>query len=243
MAKKEKQAEPCAKEAKVRPDWPPLRPLPPTSGLSLTPILPSQIYIVRKLFSSALCKAYISFLSTLPLATTPGRPKKDEALRVNDRFQVDDPAFAERLWSGTGLKQLVGQGRADGESGAADWNGEVLGLNPNIRVYRYTEGQFFGPHYDEAVPVSFGTPPVRARTSWTLLIYLSTCSGGETAFYPEPAAGAGRRKGKVVEPVVVGMEAGMALLHRHGDECLLHEGREVTGGEKWVIRSDLVVKR
>ncbi|KAM5440349.1 hypothetical protein McanMca71_003830 [Microsporum canis] len=223
MAKKEKQAEPCTKEAKVRPDWPPLRPLPPTSGLSLTPILPSQIYIVRKLFSSALCKAYISFLSTLPLATTPGRPKKDEALRVNDRFQVDDPAFAERLWSGTGLKQLVGRGRADGESGAADWDGEVLD--------------------DEAVPVSFGTPPVRARTSWTLLIYLSTCSGGETAFYPEPAAGAGRRKGKVVEPVVVGMEAGMALLHRHGDECLLHEGREVTGGEKWVIRSDLVVKR
>lgn len=41
----------------------------------------------------------------------------------------------------------------------------------------------------------------------------------------------------------MGLEVGMGLLHRHGEKCLLHEGREVKGGEKWVIRSDLVVKR
>lgn len=35
----------------------------------------------------------------------------------------------------------------------------------------------------------------------------------------------------------------MALLHRHGDRCMVHEGRVVTGGEKWVVRSDLVVAR
>lgn len=35
----------------------------------------------------------------------------------------------------------------------------------------------------------------------------------------------------------------MALLHRHGEQCLLHEGREVLSGEKWVLRSDLVVER
>lgn len=45
------------------------------------------------------------------------------------------------------------------------------------------------------------------------------------------------------EPIAVGLEVGMGLLHRHGDECLLHEGREVKDGEKWVIRSDLVVRR
>lgn len=28
-------------------------------------------------------------------------------MRVNDRLQVDDAGFAERLWSGTGLKGLV----------------------------------------------------------------------------------------------------------------------------------------
>lgn len=36
---------------------------------------------------------------------------------------------------------------------------------------------------------------------------------------------------------------GMALLHRHGRDCLLHEGREVVEGEKWVVRSDLCVRR
>jgi hypothetical protein len=26
------------------------------------------------------------------------------------------------------------------------WGGEVIGLNPNIRVYRYKKGQFFDQH-------------------------------------------------------------------------------------------------
>ena len=30
---------------------------------------------------------------------------------------------------------------------------------------------------------------------------------------------------------------------QHGNDCMLHEGREVIAGEKWVIRSDLCVKR
>lgn len=28
-------------------------------------------------------------------------------MRVNDRFQVDDPRFAERLWSSTGLREAI----------------------------------------------------------------------------------------------------------------------------------------
>lgn len=80
--------------------------------------------------------------------------------------------------------------------------------------------------------------PVPARTTWTLLIYLSTCAGGETVFYPEPT-----RSNRKPEPVSVAPEMGMALLHRHGDQCLLHEGKEVLQGEKWVLRSDLVVGR
>lgn len=72
-----------------------------------------------------------------------------------------------------------------------------------------------------------------ARTTWTLLIYLTTTEGGETVFYPEEVNAA---------PISVAPEVGMALLHRHGEHCLLHEGKEVRQGEKWVIRSDLVVK-
>ena len=82
-----------------------------------------------------------------------------------------------------------------------------------------------------------------AKTTWTLLLYLSSpstgCKGGETVFYPEPAS----KREAAPPPVVAELEVGMALLHKHGKDCLLHEGREVLEGEKWIIRSDLCVKR
>lgn len=89
------------------PNWPPLHPLIPESHLSLQEVLPGQIVTISNLWTSTLCKNYVSFLSSLPLTTTPGKPKKGDAVRVNDRFQIDDPVFAERLWNGTALKNLV----------------------------------------------------------------------------------------------------------------------------------------
>ena len=103
---------------------------------------------------------------------------------------------------------------------------------------------------DESNSLSLPTiPATPARTTWTLLIYLTGpstgCIGGETVFYPElgPAQTSSKKQGAVAEPVVIGLEVGMALLHKHGHDCLLHEGREVAKGEKWVIRSDLCVRR
>lgn len=215
------------------PNWPPFAPLIPADSLYVETLVSDQILIIRNLFTSKLCRDYVSFLSSLPLTTTPGKPKRGEATRVNDRFQLDDPLFARRLWEQTPLQHLVQTYQAQ-----SVWNGEVLGLNPNIRIYRYRPGQFFDQHYDESNKLAFGEEKTPARTTWTLLIYLTTCEGGETAFYPEPT-----RKGeKTPDPIVVGMETGMALLHKH-DDCMLHEGKEVRAGEKWVLRSDLVVKR
>lgn len=133
------------------------------------------------------------------------------------------------------------------------WGGRVIGLNPNIRVYRYRPGQFFARHYDDAVRLRFGgngsDSGVRAVTTWTLLVYLSTCEGGQTIFYAEPPKKSkGKAKGKGGGgdedlPVAASVDTapGLALLHRHGPACLLHEGAMVTSGEKWVLRSDLVV--
>ncbi|KAH1660635.1 hypothetical protein KXX65_003979 [Aspergillus fumigatus] len=194
-----------------KPNWPPLRPLIPSSNLSLESLLHDQIYLIRNFLPSSLCKTYAFFLASLPLTTTPSKPKKGEAVRVNDRFQIQDADFAERLWSGTALRELVSgavdedqDGDGQPRSNREIWGGEPLGLNANIRVYRYSRGQFFAQHF----------------------------------FYPEPT-GANRNP----EPIAVAPEVGMALLHRHGERCLLHEGREVTEGEKWVLRSDLVVAR
>lgn len=218
-------------DAATRPNWPALNPLIPAVDLTPTTLLHDQIILIPNLFTLTLCKTYTSFLSTLPMSTTPGKPKRGEAVRVNDRFQILDPAFAEAIWVRTGLKELVIN---FGDYGI--WGGGVLGLNPNIRVYRYRPGQFFGKHFDESNKLDMADPPVAAKTTWTLLIYLSSCEGGETVFYPH-----GPRKGPTPDPIVVEVQPGLALLHRHGDDCLLHEGKEVKSGEKWVLRSDLVV--
>ena len=113
-----------------KPQWPLLKPLVPTSDLCLETVLEDQIILIRKLFTASLSQQYVHFLSSLPLTTTPGVPKKGDALRVNDRFLVEDADFAEKLWSSTGLKSLVTEA-------GSDWGGEVCGLNPRIRIYRY----------------------------------------------------------------------------------------------------------
>ncbi|KAK0867432.1 hypothetical protein LTS02_004169 [Friedmanniomyces endolithicus] len=234
------------------PKWLPIQPLVAPSDLTLTALLPDQVLTISRFWTTTLCKSYVTFLATLPLITTPGTPKKGHAVRVNDRYQVGDSAFAERLWSGTALKDLVEHPTVDGRELSVEevkqlWGGEVLGLNSNIRIYRYSKGQFFDQHYDDSNNISFptstSTTSIPARTTWTLLIYLSSpatgCQGGETVFYPETP---GKRQ-STPPPVVADLEVGMALLHRHGKDCLLHEGREVLDGEKWVIRSDLCVRR
>ncbi|KHN98787.1 Prolyl 4-hydroxylase, alpha subunit [Metarhizium album ARSEF 1941] len=220
------------------PAWPQFK--PPLPVVELTPELhPStpKIATIASFFPKSLCREYVTFFKTLPLQTTPGRPKRGEAVRVNDRFQVDDAVFASRLWESTGLKEaLVGN-----EDARSLWGGEPVGLNPNIRVYRYSKGQYFDCHYDDSSNLILNAElPVPVRTTWTLLLYLTSsaegCVGGETVFYPND------RKLRS-EEIAVSLETGTLLLHKHGDDCLLHEGREVKAGEKWVLRTDLCVKR
>lgn len=145
-----------------KPNWPPLRPLLPAADLALTCLLPDQIYLINNFLTSTLCKTYVSFFSSLPLTTTPGKPKRGDAVRVNDRFQIEDRRFAEALWEATALRELVldfeeeeeEEEDEDGGNGERKrtrtmkeiWGGEPLGLNPNIRIYRYSRGQFFARH-------------------------------------------------------------------------------------------------
>jgi hypothetical protein len=236
----------------VTPNWPSLQPLLPSLDLSINTLLQDQILTIPQLWTSTLCKSYVAFLSTLPLVTTPGKPKKGNAVRVNDRYQIEDAHFANQLWNKTALRDLVMNPSIDGVALDEDqkrklWGGDVLGLNSNIRVYRYSPGQFFDQHYDDSNNIAFpsgdSSEPVKAVTTWTLLLYLTSpstgCTGGETVFYPGPPS----KREAAPPPIIAELDVGMALLHRHGQDCMLHEGREVTAGQKWVIRSDLCVRR
>lgn len=95
----------------------------------------------------------------------------------------------------------------------------AIGLNEMFRFYKYSLGQKFKAHMDGSYE--------RNETEWslyTLMIYLNdNFLGGDTWF----------------EDFVIQPKTGMALIFKHD---LLHEGREVIKGVKYVLRTDIMYK-
>ncbi|XP_010693445.2 uncharacterized protein LOC104906402 isoform X1 [Beta vulgaris subsp. vulgaris] len=207
----------------------------PKHKLQLNYLKGNDLITVPNFFTSSESKAFIKSAESLGF-THQGSlgPAKGEAFRDNDRTSVNDPNLAEIIWE-SGLDKLFEDIKIRGRV--------AVGLNPNIRFYRYKVGQHFGRHIDESVDLGDGK-----LTHYTLLIYLSGSPqskgktdlkslgnteplvGGETVFY-------GSRNSVVAEVAPV---EGMALVHIHGDKCMLHEARNVTKGVKYVFRSDVV---
>ncbi|KAF9452307.1 hypothetical protein P691DRAFT_661362 [Macrolepiota fuliginosa MF-IS2] len=198
-------------------------------------VLEDQILVVDELLSPAECKAYVKFINGLPLELTPPK-KKGEAERVNYRFSVTSLDFAQKLHSLLTPYLPSFPYPTSAKKANTDAPRYPHSFNSNIRVYKYGPGQYFGPHYDDSVR----DPLTGARSEWTLLIYLTGVEdgveGGETIFYKE-------ERGKPREGIVPPLTRGTALLHRHGQECMLHEGSPVKNGTKYVLRSDLMFLR
>lgn len=165
---------------------------PPAEPLELASAAPG-IIVCDSFFSRKTLANFVSFLESPAIAwTAPSLPKKGEATRTNFRFQVQDDAFAEQLWELSGLREALSR-----QSNLVDArNGRTaVGLNGNIRCYRYEKGSFFGrelhqsrsspppfpavtpdpgdglftAHYDD----DFRDPRTGATSEWTLLVYLS----------------------------------------------------------------------
>lgn len=118
-------------------------------------LIPNQLVTIPQFFTTKLCNTLVEWFSrNIQLETTPARPKKGFAARVNDRLAVEDWGLAERLWGEGGVGEVVkgmcqveGEGDEERERRERElWGGKVVGLNPNMRVYRYGEGQFFDKH-------------------------------------------------------------------------------------------------
>lgn len=200
--------------------WPRITPKSP-SACPVTPLgkRDGSIFAVDNVLTHAEAAALVA--ATDPHFVHQGSrgPAAGEALRSCGRCSVIDHAFARMLWKA--VAPAITPGLPPRERGAA------VGLNPNIRAYRYDRGDAFKPHYDDDEVVDG-----MGVTRYTLLLYLSACRGGETVFY---AGGRGRSVVASVAPA-----PGRALLHRHGGACLPHEGARVDGGVKYVLRSDVV---
>jgi hypothetical protein len=116
-----------------------------------------------------------------------------EAYRDNGRIIVRDPSAARALWERTGLKEVFKRGGLEKSSIRVD-GAEPLGLNANLRLYRYCGGgkERFGKHVDgcddDAEVELEGGEVVRGVTGFTLLFYLS--GGGKEEASAAAAAGA-----------------------------------------------------
>jgi len=99
---------------------------------------------------------------------------------------------------------------------------DLAGVNERLRCYEYQAGQYFAPHQDGAFVRN-----ERERSLYTFMVYLNgEFEGGQTVFLVEPQ--------KAIEP-----KTGLALLFQHP---IIHEGREVKFGTKYVVRTDLMYR-
>jgi prolyl 4-hydroxylase len=137
-------------------------------------------------------------------------------VRNNERVEFDDDILAVDLMGKLMLAlgdeyPHVYDGRAFAKSGA------------HFRMYRYVPGQYFKPHKDG----SFTDGPHESEI--TVLVYLNDCQGGETVLMPYGVSQAWAHLS--FQP-----KAGDVLMFEHN---VWHEGRPVTTGEKYVLRTDL----
>lgn len=105
----------------------------------------------------------------------------------------------------------------------ADFNGwKPCGLNERLRYYRYKDGQQFKAHMDGAFKRN-----ENEVSMITMLIYLNEeFEGGETTF--------------IIEFENIKPKTGMVLLFEHK---MLHSGRPVPVGTKYVLRTDVMYKK
>ncbi|MFT5682520.1 MAG: prolyl 4-hydroxylase [Myxococcota bacterium] len=170
-----------------------------------------DVFVVRELLSAAECQAFIEEVEAEGFEDAPLSTSQG-AVR-DESVRNNTRVMRDREdWAEALWERVAGLDLPWCEGR------EPLALNERFRFYRYDPGQFFAPHYDgffrRAGQMSF----------YTVMVYLNDdFSGGETAF-------------EMLDIDVV-PEVGMGLLFFHD---LLHEGRPVEAGRKYVLRTDLM---
>ncbi|CAL2243607.1 unnamed protein product [Prunus armeniaca] len=171
-----------ADSRKTASKWPTIK---TKANLQITCLKDTHLFTVQNFLTSAESKAFVKAAESIGFFHQGSLgPTKGEAYRDNDRISVNDPVLADTIWE-SGLDKLFSDIKIRGKA--------AVGLNPNIRFYRYKVGQRFGRHIDESNDLGDGK-----RTHYTLLIYLS---GG---FKPKATNDKTSPKDSSSEPLVGG---------------------------------------
>ena len=181
------------------------------------------LWTVPDLFAPAECAAILAGAEDQPWlpATVNSASGRVVVTGVRDSMTaiLRDASLAKELY-----RRVVPHvpGRMHAELGARGRvRMDVAGVHVPVRIYRYEPGQHFGPHQDQSYFGENGT-----QSLLTFMVYLNDGFGGGETDFPE--------QGQTIVP-----KTGTALLFQH---MLLHAGRHVTSGTKWVLRSDVLYR-
>ena len=181
--------------------------------------------------------------------------KYDSGRRNNARLVVMDAQLSRTLWRrlkiSHRLDRLVKDTKPLGFNVQGEW--KMSGVNPAMRINRYTGEHFFAPHKDAQY-----APSGDERSLFSLIIYLNDdYTEGETKFYFPKIQPNSDVKGLTIkeeiqayggletgyECVTIKPKKGHAVLFTHN---LLHEAispKTNDSNERIVLRSDVLVQR
>lgn len=185
----------------------------------------SEVFLVHDFLTPDECRHYIWLSESAGYDDAPINAgsagqmiRKD--VRNNDRVMIDDSTMASELWAKA--KPFIPE-RIGG------WH--AVGLNEQLRFYRYDPGQRFYWHFDG----SFERSPLE-RSHLTFMVYLNDdCEGGETEFHIG-STGVIRDSDPIFR---VNPKEGSLLVFIHH---VLHQGATVRAGRKYVLRSDVMYR-
>ncbi|MDH7446426.1 2OG-Fe(II) oxygenase [Aquimarina sp. 2201CG14-23] len=140
--------------------------------------------------------------------------------RNNDRLVEDNEVLATKLFNK--LKQI----------GIPNMKSErsFLAINDRIRFCRYQKGQLFSKHQDGVY-----YPNTEQETKYTVLLYLNdhaSFDAGETEFYNQ-------KTDDIPQKTIIPKKGKLVIF----DHQIWHKGAKVTQGNKYILRSDIIVKR
>jgi len=144
----------------------------------------------------------------------------DENYRNNVRIMVDD-TFITDTWYHR-MEDIL-------HSMSEFWDtSEFICMNPLLRICKYNRNGVFAPHYD--------TPICKdgLQSIYTVMAYLNDVpdgQGGATRFFSEidPSS----------PPIYVKPKKGSVVIFKHN---IAHDGEQLKGDEKYIMRSEIMVK-
>lgn len=210
----------------IKTDWSGLLDLEHSSGALETPLPEEQIWLLYDLFSETESRKLIAIAEKAGFGFT-SYPKD---YRGNLRLITNDQRLATQTW--LRMKHAIPSTLF---YCGVEW--EVTGLNPHWRLSKYYAGDVFQEHCDSAF-----IQGENLRSFYTVNIYLNdTFSQGGTRFFRADSAHEGKETRIRVR---VQPKPGLALIFAQpGLRFYGHDGERVEGGEKYLIRSDVMYQR